>query len=516
MANGMEFVMSLSEPPPLELLQRYTREGDGEALATLVRQCQHRVQQTCRRYLDNPADVDDAVQETFARLVHHAAQVQHVPAWLAATARSVAVDILRQRGRERSQLQRLSEVSADPHRVIVGEQLAGEVFAALATLDRVTQRFVLERFLGRRSVRDMARRHGSSAATMSRQSSAALTALRRALAARGLAAVDRAAIEQALRLAEARHGCHAVGGEGDPLRLALAWQGEAGIVAPGLGRPIRIGLLLSHHSTLVPVSNWMPPVESQLLWTPWKGSREYHMIGILEPRTSHLGHMERGLRHFELTDGLIEATDRNAMRRLDVIFLGHSYALSDSVIDAVLDAVEVGGVGIYHQGYAGLYSPSLCDSRVQRLMLAGGPIAIYHTPGQHNLPLPGTVLRSHPVIAGMTAGTAMTLGGCGPVYKPRADAVVLIQKDPLVRPNDTGAGSGPGHLGGQVEQGLMPVLVLGQVGRGRVAVVPQPDVRTILNHPAMQGDFLGRIIRYLAEPHVSAEVEVMADRARRG
>src|SRR5580658_3014345 len=62
---------------------RYAATRDSEAFAEIVTRYQRLVFATCRRKLRNPADVDDAVQETFLRLAQRAAELHTNPGgWL--------------------------------------------------------------------------------------------------------------------------------------------------------------------------------------------------------------------------------------------------------------------------------------------------------------------------------------------------------------------------------------------------------------------------------------------------
>src|SRR4051794_37755722 len=56
----------------------------------------------CRRYLRDPNDVQDAVQQTFLKFAEHAGKVESsLVAWLASAAQSSSVDLIRSCVRER-------------------------------------------------------------------------------------------------------------------------------------------------------------------------------------------------------------------------------------------------------------------------------------------------------------------------------------------------------------------------------------------------------------------------------
>ncbi|MEM8738579.1 MAG: sigma factor [Planctomycetota bacterium] len=77
-------------------LSRFAADGDQDAFARLVRRHERIVCAVCRRVLSNPADVDDAAQETFAKLAQHAGTVRgDVTGWLVVPARNAAVSRIR-------------------------------------------------------------------------------------------------------------------------------------------------------------------------------------------------------------------------------------------------------------------------------------------------------------------------------------------------------------------------------------------------------------------------------------
>ena len=84
-----------------ELLFAYSRRGDVESLAALVRRHAVWMQAFLRGLLPTVADAEDAFQETWARVVTSAGQYRggKVKPYLAVIARSVAIDRLRQTGR---------------------------------------------------------------------------------------------------------------------------------------------------------------------------------------------------------------------------------------------------------------------------------------------------------------------------------------------------------------------------------------------------------------------------------
>ena len=91
-----------------ELLSRFLRGRDGDALAALVRRHAQMVWGVCRHLLRNTHDAEDAFQATFLVLVRKASGVpgHAVPNWLYGVARQTAVRVratAAKRGRRETQ-----------------------------------------------------------------------------------------------------------------------------------------------------------------------------------------------------------------------------------------------------------------------------------------------------------------------------------------------------------------------------------------------------------------------------
>ncbi|MDG3004915.1 sigma-70 family RNA polymerase sigma factor [Paludisphaera mucosa] len=127
------------DPPggDARLLHRYLAERDEAAFEAIVDRHGPLVLALCRRYLYDPADVDDAFQATFLVLLRKGAGLRDgdaLSSWLYGVARRVAVrarsDVLRRRAREGGP-DKVDEAVADPER---------PVDDSLETLDRELSR----------------------------------------------------------------------------------------------------------------------------------------------------------------------------------------------------------------------------------------------------------------------------------------------------------------------------------------------------------------------------------------
>jgi len=102
-----------------ESLSRYISSGDHGAFHELVEQYQRMVFLTCQHILNRcPAEVDDAVQETFLKLARSASSIEsNLGAWLHSCARTTALNRLRSmrlRHRREGEIDSASVAVADP------------------------------------------------------------------------------------------------------------------------------------------------------------------------------------------------------------------------------------------------------------------------------------------------------------------------------------------------------------------------------------------------------------------
>jgi len=112
--SGIMADMSTSPDPHARLLAA-AREGDGRALAELVRQTQPAVWRLCTA-LGSPGDEEDLVQDTYLRAMSSLDTFRGdapVRVWLLSIARRACADQVRRRQRHRRLVDRLGVVTID-------------------------------------------------------------------------------------------------------------------------------------------------------------------------------------------------------------------------------------------------------------------------------------------------------------------------------------------------------------------------------------------------------------------
>lgn len=185
-------------------LRRYASRGDADAFLVLVTRYQGMVLATCRRALSDPADAEDATQETFLKLAQQAQTVRtNVAAWLHRCATGTSIDL----ARRTSAIRRADARGARP----AGASTAGATGAnlewsdleplidrALGELRDDDRDLVVARYLAGRSQAELAREAGVSESTLSRRLNKAVGRLRASLGASGLSITSAAVLIGAL------------------------------------------------------------------------------------------------------------------------------------------------------------------------------------------------------------------------------------------------------------------------------------------------------------------------------
>ncbi len=167
------------------LLNRFTRTGDAEAFAEIIRRHAGLVYGAALRILADVDRASDVAQETFLQLTKDAHSVTgSLPGWLHRVATHKAIDQMR---RDASRKRREAEYIAEkPHEVTDWKDLSRHVDEELSRLDRETRDILVAHFLQGQTTRQIALLQGVSQATVSRRVDAGVTQLRATLRKRGI------------------------------------------------------------------------------------------------------------------------------------------------------------------------------------------------------------------------------------------------------------------------------------------------------------------------------------------
>jgi RNA polymerase sigma factor (sigma-70 family) len=143
----------------------------------------------CRRYLKRRHDIEDAMQDTFVKMVAHGmdASCPRLAGWLSAAAHTSCVDQLRRAGSEqRRRLGWSLAHTAGDDDALTHQELCQRIEEALLQLDEPSRRLLIERFYEQTPLHVIARRTGVSVSTVSRWGTAALRTLAAVLRDMGL------------------------------------------------------------------------------------------------------------------------------------------------------------------------------------------------------------------------------------------------------------------------------------------------------------------------------------------
>ena len=97
-----------------EILVRAVAQGDGRAFAVIFIRNRRAVTQVCRRYLRDPSDVEDAVQETFLKAYRAlpVMECRNLVGWLSRIAQHVCIDLIRHDAKRPVSMPILEDVDA--------------------------------------------------------------------------------------------------------------------------------------------------------------------------------------------------------------------------------------------------------------------------------------------------------------------------------------------------------------------------------------------------------------------
>src|SRR5512133_1689613 len=174
------------------VLDRYRKDRSPQAAARLMEEYYPLVYSVCRRYLRHTQDAEDAAQETCIKLLRQADGIgDNVRGWLATTACSTSIDLIRRAGSVRRRSDNLRQLSlARMEQRLVQEAIHAGLHDALLKVDDATRALLIERFIRKTPLRVIAGLEGASIGTISRRTSRALAELAAVLRDMGIASAD--------------------------------------------------------------------------------------------------------------------------------------------------------------------------------------------------------------------------------------------------------------------------------------------------------------------------------------
>jgi RNA polymerase sigma factor (sigma-70 family) len=464
---------------PNELFEKYECDRDRLAYERLLEAHRPLVTSVCRRLLRDPNDIEDVVQETFLKLAGHIHSVTgSMAAWLTATAHAASVDLIRREISQRNRRDGLAHIAGaaqerpapeyEIEHLATREAIRLHLHDAMLEMDPAARELLTARFGRKTPLGAIAIQLKVSVPTASRRVAQAIAQLAEILRDMGVHAADDRAVADEFGDVDSV----GAGDEGKlgGLRFALDWRcaeltplGVANPTSfPGWSRPMRVGVLVSYESTrIIGINRAYVGTKWQVHSATFFPQDGLQLVGVVEPGTVHRGIVESTVRDYGILGGLIEADDTTALETLDVLLLGINYAITPPIARAINRAVRA-GMGLLNEYWTGTHVGICDDACIRELMLAGSNSYKYHMPGECGDPMPATVLREHPLLPGLNAGSKIQVRGCGPVYKVMPTAQVLIAKDYFVQPREHGL-----HDLGPMQ---MPCYILGQLGRGRIVV----------------------------------------------
>jgi RNA polymerase sigma-70 factor (ECF subfamily) len=497
-----------------DALERYRIDRSPRAAERLVEQYQPLVASVCRRYLRRSQDVEDAVQETFVKLLHHAGAIRgDAQGWLSTTAYSTCVDFIRRISAQRRRLEKIVAPGspAAEHRVI-HEAIAAKLHQALLQLDETARALLIDRFIRKIPLRMISAQRGVSMATVSRKARQALGELAAVLRDMGVQSADDLTVAE--HFGDPGNLPASDGFSDEDLRFAADWRAAQwpasqvpalkGATLPGWTRSLRIGAFVSYLAlTARDRKGKSHPLHADgwRVREPWLqiGTLArmvhpgYEFIGVVEPGSSRHGPIEGVLRDYEVYGGLIDATDVQGLQTLDVILLGNNWVMTPAIARAFHAAVR-SGVGLLNDCcWTDLFDYCGSNADVRALALAESATYRFHTTPVHETPMAASIHQEHCVLPGLRPGMEVIVPSCGPVYQVMPGAQVLMSRDHVVMPQEHGlAGTGPLRP---------PLFVVGQLGRGRVAVINVHAHRRIMMIPGLQNNYMDNLLAWLGEPH---------------
>lgn len=189
-----------------QALAHYLEKADPDAFNVLIQRYQGLVASACARHLSDRHDVEDAVQETFLKLIRFADKVEtNLASWLYTTAVNTAIDLRRKRRRQPldQSSSQASQTALTQNQNAYAWELTECIDQVMAELTETQRQCLIQRYFLDQNFEQMAQQAGVSKATMHRRVQEALDHLRKRLHQRGVLAP--AAALTAFLLAQTAH-----------------------------------------------------------------------------------------------------------------------------------------------------------------------------------------------------------------------------------------------------------------------------------------------------------------------
>lgn len=472
-----------------ELLNRFVVDQDHVAFEDLHEAVRPLVASVCRARLREQSAVEDAVQTTLLKLVENAGGLHgSVTAWLVRTAKNACVDrIRRDAAQSRRAATLVNDVRADSQEPLTHARALAHLQNALAAAPPDVRHLLIERFIKGQRLADLAARSERSVASLSRDISRAVEEL---------ACIFQSLDQDGDHLPQLRWN-------EEPLAYGLRNSAVEPLrpTAPGWTRPIRIGVLVSYASFITPnFRNDRLAIASQAVGLDLALDPRFDLIALVEPDTSHLPVIERHIRDRDVSDGILDASDGESLKTLDVIWFGKQWIVLPAVTAAIRHAVERGAglLSVAEKSFATRSDPNLNALLLARERPHHCCTGLSH--GDCYRPLPATVHHTHPALPGLRAGAQVQMDGCTTWANFVAGAKPLISFD-APRPPSCNCDQCRGtNLTAMPTP--PPVLATGSIGRGRALVLYTNHLRSIIG-PKFPGNTVTGMIEWLAEPRRS-------------
>jgi len=170
-------------------LARYTEKGDAESLDLLIKRYERFVRAVCSRYVADAADVDDAVQETFSKLVIHGGDIrENMTGWLITCARNTSRTKIRREVTRKRHEKKYADFLLNrlQSQTDINESTRQELDDALLSLEEEDRQLIVSYFYECQSQADLAKSRGISQPGIKYRLDKALGRLKSVLGRRGV------------------------------------------------------------------------------------------------------------------------------------------------------------------------------------------------------------------------------------------------------------------------------------------------------------------------------------------